>query len=423
MKIEVNLRDEQLMLLNERKRFAVRVCHRRMGKSFMACVEVFVEAMTTSLGDFRGYLIAPSYKMGKRINWDIIKSFARDIPGVQFHEQELRADFPNGSRITIVGVENADTLRGIYADAVVIDEAQLVPESVINKVIRPILADRQGRMVVQGTPAGKANALYTLYKYACDADDPEWSAHVLPVTETNVLPPNEVKSMQRRMSQAEYEQELLCSFDSHLVGAYYSREMRVASEQGRISSVKYDVAAPVYAALDLGWSDLMVAAFIQRVGTEHHFIGLKVYQETKLTDMLYDWKSLPYGIDRIIAPHDADQHELQSGTTRAAVMRSAGYDVTVAPRPKSKHEAIDQVRRALAHCWFDKQECDILIEALNTYRSDYDELRQVQKLSPIHDWSSHYADAVQTYVLGMPSSMTDWSQYPSGVSPSKSARF
>ncbi len=422
IRVDIALRPEQAGLYSTAARFAVRVVHRRFGKTWQAIAELLAGALTTNLPDWRGFYVAPTFKQAKRIAWDYIKSFCREIPGVVFNEQELRADFENGSRIQLLGAETYDSLRGQYADHVVLDEAQLIPSAAWSTVIRPMLADRAGRAVIQGTPSGRHNLLFDLFEYA-GGDDPDWSQHLLTVNDTDVLPPNEVKAMKREMSQAEYEQELLCSFNAAIRGAYYAKEMSALDARGQITQIRYDAAAPVYVALDLGWSDLMVCHFIQPVGTEHHFLLTKAYAETKLPDVVNDWKQLELPIDTVIMPHDAVQHELTSGKTREQVVRQMGHNVRVAPRVRSKHEGIEQVRALLPHCWFDKQACQTTVEACFSYRADYDETKRVVKLSPVHDWSSHYVDAIHTYATGRPDHMVNWDSYPRQMSPSASVRF
>ena len=44
--------------------------------------------------------------------------------------------------------------------------------------------------------------------------------------------------------------------------------------------------------------------------------------------------------------------------------------------------------------------CSILVEALRQYRKDYDEKNKVYKNRPLHDWSSHGADAFRYLALG-----------------------
>ncbi|WP_164658262.1 terminase large subunit domain-containing protein [Tropicibacter sp. Alg240-R139] len=401
LELHINFRPEQQALFDTARRFAVRVVHRRFGKTWQAIAELIAGALMTKRKDWRGFYVAPTFKQAKRIAWDYIKTFCRDMPKVTFNEAELRVDFENGNRIQLLGAETYDSLRGQYADHVVLDEAQLIPSSAWSTVIRPMLADREGRAVIQGTPAGRHNLLFELYDYV-SGDDPDWSHHLLTVRDTKVLKQSEVDAMQREMSDAEFEQELLCSFNAAIRGAYFANEMAKADAENRFTTIRYDAAAEVIAALDLGWSDLMVAHFIQPVGTEHHFLKTIAYAETKIADMVNQWAQLPFPISKILLPHDAKQHELTSGTTREETFRSMGYDVDVAPRVPNKHEGIEQTRAILSHCWFDRDECKTTIEALLAYRADYDEVRGVVKMKPVHDWSSHYVDAVQTYATGRP---------------------
>ena len=51
------------------------------------------------------------------------------------------------------------------------------------------------------------------------------------------------------------------------------------------------------------------------------------------------------------------------------------------------------MRSLLPKCWFDADKCSKGVEALKLYRSDYDEKHGVLRPKPIHDWTSHCADA------------------------------
>jgi phage terminase large subunit len=44
-------------------------------------------------------------------------------------------------------------------------------------------------------------------------------------------------------------------------------------------------------------------------------------------------------------------------------------------------------------CWFDAKKCARGIDALKLYRSEFDEKLQSFKPRPLHDWTSHAADA------------------------------
>ena len=109
--------------------------------------------------------LAPLRNQAKQIAWDYVKQYARPIPGTVFNESELRADFPNGARLTLYGCDNPDTLRGIYLDAVVLDEYAQMPPRVWGEVVRPCLSDREGSALFIGTPFGK-NEFWKLWTQA-----------------------------------------------------------------------------------------------------------------------------------------------------------------------------------------------------------------------------------------------------------------
>ena len=94
-------------------------------------------------------------------------------------------DLPNGSRITLLGSENSDGLRGIYLDGCVIDEYANVNERLFPEIIRPALSDRKGYCVFIGTPQGMNNNFYELYQHAQGADD--WFNYKAKASDTKIV--------------------------------------------------------------------------------------------------------------------------------------------------------------------------------------------------------------------------------------------
>ena len=82
--------------------------------------------MTNKLHNPRYAYLAPTYSQAKKIAFDYLKFYTEKIPGTKYNETELRADLMNGARITLLSAENPDSIRGIYLDGCVIDEASQV---------------------------------------------------------------------------------------------------------------------------------------------------------------------------------------------------------------------------------------------------------------------------------------------------------
>ena len=404
--LKVLLRPHQLALHRARTRFSVRVVHRRFGKTFLSIVELLLGALQTHRKDHRGYYLAPTFKQAKSISWDYLKAFTADMPGVSSNESELRLDFWNGARLQLLGAEQYDSLRGLYADDLVIDETAMVPRSAWSQVLSPMLVDRLGRATFAGTPMGRMNLFFDLWQLA-GGDDPEWSRALLTYADTQVIPPAEIGRMRRQMSEAEFAQELECSWNAALLGAYFAREMADADRQGRVTDVRYDAMLPVVAAVDLGWSDAMVASFWQQTGTEHRCICARGYQYASIPEMVNEWKSLPFRVDHVVLPHDAKVTELGSGKTRQEVFHTMGAATSLAPS-LGLHEGISQLRDILPHAWFDKTEAMMLVEALLAYRSEVVEVKGIAKKLPEHSWASHWADSARYYAIGRPAQVGGW---------------
>jgi len=198
-------------------RFAVLVCHRRWGKTVFAVMELILAAAFTSKPDFRGAYIAPFRKQAKDVTWDYFKRFAGKMPGVSFNETELTVSFPNGARITLYGADNAEALRGLYFDYVILDEVADMKPHVWGEIVRPTLADRQGKALFIGTPKGM-NLFFELYNRGLSGGDSAWKSMVFRASDTVGKIPwitqEELDCARADLTDAQYRQEFECDFNA-----------------------------------------------------------------------------------------------------------------------------------------------------------------------------------------------------------------
>lgn len=381
------------------QRFSCEVVHRRGGKTVSRVNELIRAAMLEPLDRPRFAYIAPYLKQAKAVVWDYLKHYSAPFiaHGATFNEAELRADYPNGAQVRLYGADNPDALRGIYLDGVVFDEFGTMDPR-IWPVVRPALSDREGWADFIGTPNGH-NEFYRLYTEGL-AKPNEWYTGLHKASETGIVPAHELDAARRDLTADQYAQEFECSFEAAIQGAYYGKEMAEAEREKRICSVPYDKATDVITAWDLGIGDATAIWFLQQVGHEYHLID---YVEN--TGVGLDWyakeiKSKPYVYAEHILPHDVESRELSTGKTRKEVLGELGLKVTVAPRLKLD-DGISAVRLVLNRCWFDKEKCARGIEALKQYRTAWDDSRKVFANNPLHDWTSHGADALRYMFTGL----------------------
>lgn len=388
----------QKELHDDPARFRVFVCHRRFGKTHLAVNELIRDVVKCQYPRARAAYIAPLYRQAKTIAWQILKDYTIDIPGMKYNESELRADFPNGDRITLYGGDNPHSLRGIYLDSVVMDEVGQMNPTLWTQVVRPALSDRKGRALFIGTPFGMSNLFYRLYERA--AELPDWSRRLISVKESKYIDDDELEVVKKEMFPEEYEQEFMCSWSAAIKGAYFSHEMQEAEEQGRITEVPYDKNYPVITSWDLGVSDSTVVWYCQIVGLQVRVIRCEAFQGMELSGIIQQVNSHGYLFSQHIAPHDINVRELGSGS-RIRQARNLGISFTVAPMPKevSRQSGINAVRVLLPKCVFDRNHCKDGIDALKSYRTEYNEQRQVFSNNPLHDWASDYADSFRYFAI------------------------
>lgn len=389
-------RREQRVYHADPARFKVLVAHRRLGKTVAAVNEGVKQTIRCALPAAQGAYIAPFRNQAKRVAWSYVKQYAGAIPGVTFEEQELTARLPNGAKFTLYGGDNAHALRGLYLDHAVIDEPAQMHPDLWGQVIRPALSDRRGGATFIGTPCGK-NRFFTLYRDA--AKLPAWSRLLYTVDDTQIIHPDELTALRAELTEDEYRQEYLCDFEAAIRGAYWGREMRTAEEEGRVTEVPYTPELDVTVAWDLGMADQTVLTYWQvSPAGQVRAIDCDAYTGTGLAQVVKAMREKPYLITENWLPHDIKVRELGTGTSRYEVLWDLGVRGTIVPK-LSIHDGIAAVRAMLGRTWFDRSRCATLVEALKTYRTDWDAQRQVLKTTPLHSWESDYADSVRYFAI------------------------
>lgn len=388
-------RPYQAVIHNDPARFRVVVAHRRAGKTVLFVNEGVRGLMQCQRPEPRVAYIAPTQKMAKRIAWGYVKRYMAPVPGVRFNSSDLVAHV-NGAQFLLLGSEYADSLRGMYLDGAIIDEAAMHSPRVFSEIVLPALLDRDGWCILGGTPFG-ANQLKRLYEEARDGKA-EWSAHLLKASQTGALSNASLKLARENMSEAEYAQEFECSFVAVIKGAYYGKAMEQAESDGRICDVPYDPSLPLEIACDLGMRDAFAAWFLQPHRTSGQLRAIR-YQEWHglgLPQVKAEVEKLRWPVGAWYMPHDIAVRELGTGRSRLEIAREIGMEVAPA-NAMSLADGIEATRSILPLMVFDRRHCATGIDALRQYRATWDDKLDTQRATPLHSWESHGADALRTY--------------------------
>jgi phage terminase large subunit len=356
--------------------------------------------------------VFPELKQGRTAMWNGVtkdgRKFMDHFPDELIESRnntDLRIIFKNGSVYQIVGTDNINALVGTNPIGVVFSEYSLCDPAVWD-YLRPILAENDGWALFVYTMRGR-NHGYKLYQMA--KNNPAWFAEKLVAGNNGTKRPDgtpvisdEVIDEERRAGMPEemIQQEFYNSADAPLVGAYYSVAMEKARQEGRICEVPYEPKLPLDTFWDLGFNDSTTIWFGQEHGGEIRLVdfytnsgqGLPHY--AKLIKGQFEKHSYlgdaVYGTH--YAPWDIVVHDISTGLTRLEAAKKLGIKFKIVP----KHEVmdgIDMVRSILPRCYFDEERCANGLEALRSYKKEYDSKHRVFKENPCHDWSSHAADA------------------------------
>lgn len=386
------------------KRFLVANVHRRGGKTVVSINDQVDLLLRSPLRQPQGVYVAPTYGQAKRVAWDYYKLFTKMIPNVEYKEGDLLIIIPRPHmndvvKIWLLGAENPDSIRGMYLDHAIMDEYAAMNPIVWSQVIRPALSDRAGKAIFIGTPQGQ-NHFFDIYNAALDA--PDWGAITLTVEDTGLISDSELESARRTMTEDEYNQEYMCSFTAALTGAYYSKYMQDAEEQGRITHVPYNPKLPVATFWDLGISDNMAIWFIQKAGQRYHVINYLEMAGKGIEFYVLALRDLGYTYSRHHFPHDIKQRELSTGVERQVTFEAKGLRPIIrVPKCKQKIDMINAVRLILPMCWFDKELCGAGVHALKNYQREWDPKKKKFDDKPRHDWTSHGADSFGTFGMGV----------------------
>jgi phage terminase large subunit len=373
------------------ERWAVIVAHRRCGKTLGCILDLIYRAISEGKEDGRYAYVAPYYSQAKNIAWDYLQKYSQPVLA-KANQSELWVELVNGARIRLFGADNPDALRGLYLDGIVLDEYADMRPRIWGEIIRPLLSDRLGWAVFIGTPKGH-NGFWELYSAAINKDD--WYVKTLRASVTGLIAESELADAAKSMTQDQYLQEFECDFESAIVGAYYGKELRLLTDQGRITEVKYDPMYKVNTAWDLGFTDSTSIWWYQvihgeiRVLEHHSSNGQSIPFYTGLIQS----KKYQYGIHWL--PHDARAKTLSSGGKSIIEQLSAKIpleSMKIVPN-LSLQDGIQASRMALQRAWFDGEKCMDGIECLRQYQREYDEDKKVFRDRPRHDWTSHSADA------------------------------
>lgn len=389
-------------------RKAAVVWHRRAGKDDVAlhfCAWLAMQQPATY------WHMLPKYTQGRKAIWNAVnphtgikrrdEAFPKEIIR-RSNDQEMFNEFITGATWQVVGSDNYNSLVGSPPKVVVKSEWPLANPAA-QAYISPILLENNGIELSIYTPRGRNHGFAT---YLEASNDPTAFHEILTVDDTGVFTIEQLERARRELialhgetfGEALFQQEYFCSFEAAIIGSYYGSEIAQARKEGRIGKVPHDPLLPIYTVWDIGWSDSTAIWFFQLVGRE---IRLVDYYENNTKSEDHYAKIIaekPYIHKQSFLPHDAENGDPAKSTYTN--LKKLGLNPKVLVRSPI-NSGIQAVRLIFSRCSFDEQKCDKGLNALINYQKEWNEEKKMFSDNPLHDWSSHGADAFRYLAMAV----------------------
>ena len=314
--------------------------------------------------------------------------------GAFFDVQKTQIIGRNGSRIFFSGLKsNVTKIKSIEGiDIVWVEEAESVTNASWDTLI-PTIRKEGSEIWISFNPLDEFDATYQRFVV-----NPPPDAYVAKVNwSDNPWFPKELERERVHLQATNpdlYEHVWEGNPFANKDGSYYAKYINLQ----QITKVPIEKGLLVHSAWDLGVSDSTAIWLWQMVGREIRFVqyyensgeGLQHYVQ-----WLHEWRVEHDAVfGHHIAPHDIRVRELGSGQSRLETARNLGIEFQIAPSLPLV-DGIEATRNLLPNAWFDEDRCGAGLRLLRHYRKEWDDNRQAYKAKPVHDATSHAADAMR----------------------------
>ena len=317
----------QKAIFASKARFRTVSAGRRFGKTFLSMYEI---ARVARYPNKRIFYVAPSYRMGKQIIWEDLKSQLSQKKWVKkVNESDLTLTLVNNTRISIRSADNPDSMRGVSLDFVVLDEAAFMPKTVWTEVLRPTLSDRQGGAVFISTPKGY-NWFQELWADAVNKDN--WESFQFTTVQGGNVTAEEVEDAKHDMDIKTFRQEYEASFETAGNLIYHAFDLKE-----NVKKYEDELPARLVVSLDMNVSPMCGVVAVQTQNGLHLIDEIVIPNSN--TDEFAQEVRTRYPNAKITAfpdPAGAARKTSAGGRTDHSILAEYGFNV----KAKRKHPAV-----------------------------------------------------------------------------------
>jgi len=305
-------------------RFICVVAGRRFGKTHLSIRQLCYHAKEP---DRNVWYVAPTYKQAKQIVWRKLKHKLQDLKWAKkVNESELSIELKNGSLISLKGADNADSLRGVGLDYLILDEFADIDPEAWYEVLRPTLADKQGGALFIGTPKGIGNWAHDIYNMPTENPE-QWASYQYTTIDGGNVKPEEIEAAKRDLDVRTFRQEFLATFETYAGRIYYSfdRKQNVLTVEPIDTSV-------IYVGMDFNIDPMSAVVAVRLKDTLYVIDEIRMFSSN--TQELVDEIKARYPTSKVWVypdPAGSARKTAAGGVTDHAILQNAGF-VLKSPR-------------------------------------------------------------------------------------------
>jgi phage terminase large subunit len=307
-------------------------------------------------------------------------------------------------------VNQVDSCVGRSYDLIIFDEAALTDEGkdAFNVSLRPTLDRNNARAIFISTPRGKTNWFSEFWNRGFDIGEngehcefPQWCSIQATWKDNPRMTEEDIADARRSMSDKEFEQEYEASFNS-FEGQIWSLDNDTCevdpdetidvngTEEFRFPAFHPgQMEVDMVAGLDLGFRDATAMCVIAYDWKGKKFYIVDEYYENGKTTSGY-----AANVKRLIDKWDIDYVYIDSAAQQTRYDFAQEYDIPTINAKKSLLDGIGYVASlADNNNIIVSKHCKKVLAAFDAYR--WDPNPSLVKEKPLHDESSHMADAIR----------------------------
>ena len=369
--------------INSKKyRFICAAISRRQGKTYIANI---LGQLVSLVPGCHILVMSPNYNLSQ-ISFDLQRQLLKhfDLEVAKDNAKDRVIELTNSSTIRMGSVNQVDSTVGRSYDFIIFDEAALADgETAFNVALRPTLDKTESKALFISTPRGRNNWFSRFYQRGFNDEYPEWCSVHATWQDNPRATQEDIDEARKTMSEAEFNQEYMADFNVFEGQIWKFDYEHCVADLSEMEFRNCDVRS----GLDVGFKD--PTAFIVIVfDGEKYYVVEEYYAAEKTTEQHAEI------IGEIMERRLIDYCFIDSAAQQTRFDLAQNYDITTTNAKKSVNDGIAHVSSIVEN---DKliidQRCLETLRSLDQYR--WDPNPNLMREKPMHDSSSHMADALR----------------------------